>query len=745
MSSRSRGTLFRKYAAYFAGLVSVALLASGLTALYFDYQDTRILVQELQREKARGAAQRIEQFTQTIVDQLRAALLSRPGSPADLQEQRHELLRLLRQAAAVIDVAWIDASAKQQARVSRLARDEIDPGKNWSAHPAVAAVRAGDPYFSPVYFRQESEPYMTVAVGTAQLQTGFALAEVNLKFVWEVVSAIKVGEAGYAYVVDSAGRLISHPDIILVLRGTDLSELEPVRSALAGATALDVGVARASADGQARWTLTAQAPIPALGWHVFVEQPLAEAFAPLYAAAIRTGLLLVAGIALAVVAGLALARKMTAPIRALREGAARIGDGRLQERVEIATGDELEALAAQFNRMAERLHESYSGLEQKIEERTRQLAAANLAKSRFLAAASHDLRQPVHALGLYIAQLRDVRSIDERERLVAKIETSSAAVSELIEALLDISKLDAGAVTPQPAEFGIQTLLNRLEGDFAGAAQAKGLRLRVRPSPLRVVTDPLLLERILMNLVANAVRYTHEGGVLIACRRRLGTARIEIWDTGIGIPSGHKERIFEEFYQGPHLGEGSRGLGLGLAIVDRLAALLKVRIEVRSSEGRGSMFAVEVALAARPSAPAPAVTEPQVHVRFDGALALVVDDDAAARDAAAGLLTHWGWRVVSAASGDDAIASLRDARLDVIISDYRLANNELGTEVIERVRAVCRADIPAVVVSGDATVDMLAGGEDLHLLHKPLQPAKLRALLQHLRAQRSLFTERVIE
>jgi signal transduction histidine kinase/CheY-like chemotaxis protein len=730
---RPRRTLFRKYAAYFAGFVTAALLASGLTALYFDYLDTRALVHELEREKARGAALRIQQFVQTIVGQLQAAGALPAG---DAQEQHFELLRLLRQAPAVIDVVRIDGSGRQQLKVSRMGRDELGPGRDWSAHPAVVATREGRPYFGPVYFRQESEPYMTIGVRAGQ--GGLVLAEVNLKFVWEVVSAIRIGDSGYAYVVDAAGRLISHPDIALVLRGTDLSALEPVRRALAGAAAPgdEISIASLAADGRDRRTLTAQAPIPALGWHVFVEQPLAEAFAPLYASALRTALLLVAGIALAVAGGLALARRMTAPIRSLQAGAVRIGEGRLQERVAVATGDELETLADQFNRMAEQLHESYSGLERKIEERTRQLAAANLAKSRFLAAASHDLRQPVHALGLYVAQLQEARSAEARERLIAKIATSSGVVAELIEALLDLSQLDAAAVTPQPTGFAVQTLLNRLEADFAAAAQARGLRLRVRPATLRVATDPLLLERVLMNLVANAVRYTREGGVLIACRRRAGMARIEVWDTGAGIPREQLGRIFEEFYRAPsHAGE--RGLGLGLAIVDRLAGLLGLRIDVRSVEGHGSMFAVEVPLAVGASAAAPVAPEPQMNVRFDGALALVVDDDAAARDAAAGLLASWGWRVVVAARGDEAIAGLSGIAPDVILADYRLADDELGTEVIGRVRKACGADVPAIVVSGDVTAEVreLARGAGLHVLHKPLQAAKLRALLQHLRAQ----------
>jgi signal transduction histidine kinase len=739
--SRLRGTLFRKYAAYFAGLVSVALLASGVMGLYFAYRDTRALVEELQREKARGAASRIQLFVITIENQLKAALLSHPGaSPADFKEQYFELLRLLRQALAVVDVAWFDVSGLQRMKISRLARDELSLGRNRPVHPGVAEALRGKPYVSPVYFRQESEPYMTVAVGSERAEVGVVLAEVNLKFVWEVVSAIKIGATGYAYVIDSSGRLISHPDISLVLSGTDLSRHVPVREVLAGtgAAAGDLSIARFSADGRERRTLTAHASIPTLGWHVLVEQPLTEAFAPLYASAWRSGLLFLFGIVLAVGAGVVLARRMTAPIRSLQEGATRIGEGRLQERVEVSTGDELETLADQFNRMAERLRESYAGLEQKIEERTRQLAAANRAKSRFLAAASHDLRQPVHALGLYVAQLHDAKSAAVRQQLLGKIEASAAAVSELLEALLDISKLDVGGVTPQPTEFTLQPLLSRLEANFSISAQAKNLRLRLRPSPLRVATDPMLLERILMNLVANAVRYTREGGVLVGCRRRGRHARIEVWDTGVGIAATQQERIFEEFYQAHALtDETSKGLGLGLAIVERLARLLELRIDLRSKEGGGSMFAVEIPLSTGPATAIPAAAaDPKAHMRFDGAVALVLDDDADAREAAAGLLAQWGWRVISCGTGDEALTALDKSApsLDAIISDYRLARDELGTQVIRRIRAAFGRKVPAVVVSGDVTVELqeLARREDLHLLYKPLQAAKLRTLLHHL-------------
>ena len=366
MVSGERRTLFRKYAVYFAGLVSVALLASGLLGLYFAYHESRALIEELQREKVRAIALRIEQFARLIEVQLRAPLVLRAAGVSENPNELHlELIRLLRQAPAVIDVAWVDGSGVQQVKVSRIGRDEIGPAKNWSDDPGFIAARTGAFHSSPVYFRAESEPYALFAVGSEDVEVGIVLAEVNLKFVWEVVSAIRVGNAGYAYVVDSDGRLISHPEIGLVLRKTDLSGLQQVRAALvaAGNSDSNVTIASASANGLRHVSLTAHASIPLLGWHVLVEQPLAEAFEPLYDAALRAAALLVFGIAIAVAAALALARKMSAPIQILREHATRIGEGGLDERVEIATGDELQALADQFNQMADKLRESYAGLE----------------------------------------------------------------------------------------------------------------------------------------------------------------------------------------------------------------------------------------------------------------------------------------------------------------------------------------------------------------------------------------------
>src|SRR6185437_7333465 len=254
--------------------------------------------------------------------------------------------------------------------------------------------------------------------------------------------------------------------------------------------------------------LSAYAPVASLGWFVFIETPSAEAFSTLYGSLARSAALLVAGLLAAFACGLVLARRMIAPIQALRTGAARIGGGDLGHRISIRTGDELESLGDQFNAMAARLEESHATLERKVEERTHQLEAANLAKSRFLAAASHDLRQPLHALGLLVAQLRDSGSADERRRLTERIGAAVAEMNELFNALLDVSRLDAGSLTPDLKALPVAALLAKIGRTFAHTAYDKGLSLQVVPTSAWVRSDAILLERILLNLVSNAVRYT---------------------------------------------------------------------------------------------------------------------------------------------------------------------------------------------------------------------------------------------
>ncbi|HEY0583444.1 MAG TPA: GAF domain-containing protein, partial [Chloroflexota bacterium] len=369
----NRQPLFRKYAAVFVILVSGALVISGLLQMYFAYQENQAALLSIQREKAAGAATRIEQFLQEIERQMAGAIeLGQPGRLISIEQRKSDYLRLLRQVPAITEITYLDPLGLDQIRVSRLAMNVVGSGTSFATDPKFLQSRAGQTYFSSVYFRNESEPYLTMAIREAGGQTaGVSVAEVNLKFIWDVVSQIKIGQAGYAYVVDGSGRLIAHPDISLVLQQTDLSGLSQVQAARTDGPAATIATAL-----RGRQVLSARESVDPPGWSVFVEQPLEEAFAPLYASLLRTVLLLLAGVILAVMASLFLARRMVRPIEALQAGAAKIGAGGLDQQIHVRTGDEIEDLANAFNRMTRQLRDSYATLEQKVDERTRDLADA---------------------------------------------------------------------------------------------------------------------------------------------------------------------------------------------------------------------------------------------------------------------------------------------------------------------------------------------------------------------------------
>lgn len=377
-----RGHLFWKYVVLFVTLVSGALLTSGLVEIYFSYQENKSALIRIQREKAEAAASKIEQFINEIERQIGWTIQPRWSARAEVLEQRRfDYLRLLRQVPAITEVSYLDPEGKEQLRVSRLAMDVVGSQADFSKEPKFVRPRSGKTYFSPVYFRKESEPYMTMAIAEAGEAGGVTVAEVNLKFIWDVISQIKVGKAGQAYLVDSDGHLIAHPDISLVLQKRDLASLPQFQAARAFPQAERPDTKREATivqDLQGRKVLTAHAPIVPLGWLVFVDLPVREAFAPIYSYLFRTAVLLLVGLGMSVLASLFLARKMVMPIKALQAGAARIGAGALDQRIEVRTGDELEALADEFNTMTAQLQESYANLEHKVEERTRELAQSVL-------------------------------------------------------------------------------------------------------------------------------------------------------------------------------------------------------------------------------------------------------------------------------------------------------------------------------------------------------------------------------
>src|ERR1700687_2776661 len=367
------GPLFRKYVALFLAVVCVALLTNGIFEIAFSYREHKSSLIRIQREQAEAAAAKIGQFIKEIESQV-GWTTQLPWSAGTIDQRRFDGLRLLRQVAAITELSQLDSTGREQLRVSRLAMDVVASQAALSKEPKFAEAVAHKVYYGPVYFRRESEPYMTLALTGTRRDAGVSVAEVNLKLIWDVVSQIKVGDRGQAYVVDAQGRLIAHPDISLVLRNTDMMRLDQVKAARSAGADPSVAPVQEAQDIRGRNVLTAYAPVTPLGWLVFAELPIDEAYAPLYVSIERSGALLLAGLVLAFLSGLFLARRMVGPIQALRAGAARIGSGDLSQRISIKTGDELEALADQFNDMAGRLQESYAGLEEKVEVRTRELA-----------------------------------------------------------------------------------------------------------------------------------------------------------------------------------------------------------------------------------------------------------------------------------------------------------------------------------------------------------------------------------
>jgi class 3 adenylate cyclase len=353
-----RRGLFLKYVVLFVSLVTGVLVINAAVDLYFAYQDNRRASIEVQQEKADRAAQRIESFVREIERQF-GWMKKSEWAALPVEQRRLDYIRLQSQEPPIRDLVQLDDQGREQLRVSRLSRDIVGAGTDRSSDPAFVEAMAHRVYFGRVYFREESEPYLTIAVAHGH-KSGVTVAEVNLKFIWEVISQIKVGKDGNAYVVDRLGRLVAHPDISLVLRRTDMSGLVQVATALKPQGQPVTAVDGRNLTGAS--VLSAYAPIPALGWLVFVELPTAEAEQPVVDTGLRALGLLVLGLVISGGAAALLARHMVVPIRAMQRGAERIGSGDLAHRLSIRTGDELEALAEQFNRSAAALAEQVEEL-----------------------------------------------------------------------------------------------------------------------------------------------------------------------------------------------------------------------------------------------------------------------------------------------------------------------------------------------------------------------------------------------
>lgn len=460
-----------------------------------------------------------------------------------------------------------------------------------------------------------------------------------------------------------------------------------------------------------------------------------------------------------------LSRGVIRPIMRISQLIERIGRGDFASvqalRSQPTQRDPLHQLQANIYLMADRLAQVRQDQEtqialatQALREKKEEAEVANLSKSRFLAAASHDLRQPTHALGLFVARLAQLPHDVQTHALIGNLEASVRAMQNLLDGLLDISRLEARAVQVNKHPFALSGLLHQLQHDLGPKAADKGLRLRVRPTDLWMLSDATLIYRVLLNLVGNAVRYTEHGGVLVAVRHRpsAGQLLLQVWDSGVGIAPEHQQAVFAEFYQVANPArDRTKGLGLGLNIVQRTLALLGHPLSLRSVPGRGTCFSLSLPLASsQASAPLLAVPAPELASAGDdvrGQTVLVVEDDTLARAALVGLLESWGMRVLAAADAAQALACVAQpgaSAPSVIVSDYRLPDEDDGMALVLRLRQQLGYPVPACLISGDTDPALIqrARSAGLTLLHKPVRPAKLRSLLRRLLQSSGMGAER---
>lgn len=761
--------LFRRYLKMLTALICGTLLVLSVAYLALAVQQQRERADVLLVAESRLATVQIQAFLSSIVASMSWVLdYDQPGTALNLDALRDESQRLLRKNPSLLQLRYLGANACVLLEISRI---DVDRKARCGESPLPAGqrtlfarAREQQVAYGPVQFRDGSAPYVELAIAARGVGGGVLVAQIDLRQIHATITGIHVGSTGYAFIVDGDWQLIAHPDSMLVLRHLDLTKSPAV------AAALLTGPLQATVltpDIDARYVLSAAVRVPGPNWRVFVQLPATEAFQPIFTVLWLTLLAALLAMIGAVAASYVLAQRMSNPILALRAGAEKMGAGDLQTRIAVTTGDEVELLAHEFNRMAGALGESYAQLEEKVRQRTlaleqsseqvqaqaQELSALNAelsvrlgelaerkdeaerasaAKTRFLATASHDLLQPMHAVGLMVGILRQKIRYPDVSRLVMKIEVAVQGMESLFSSLLDISKLDSQAVTMDMQAVEIANLFGFIGLHYQPLALEKGIALRIARCSYVVHTDPALLERIVANLVSNAIRYTEHGKVLLGCRRRGDMLHVLVYDTGIGIPEQFQTSIFDEFYQ---INQGGiphgKGLGLGLSIVRRCATLLGLTPLMWSMPGRGSVFGIAIPLARQTARKDLHGISGGDHEVLRGAFIVIVDDDQDACDAMAHLFQAAGSHVVSAHGSEMARKRLVDhlRTPDLIVTDLRLGQDDSGLQLIAALRADNAHPIPALILTGEShppAADTLP--PHCRLARKPVGHARLFTL-----------------
>lgn len=754
---RPRGSLARKYAIFVGSAICIALGLNAVIGTFFAFADQRALVVRVQQEQAQAAAERIGSFVADIMRQLdwvsQSGISNNPG-----EDRRLDGLRLLRQVPALLELRQTGLDGRELLSLSRFERDSVDSGADRSRDAAFQGAMARNRYYGGVDFRRGSEPYMVLGKRIVAPTDGVAIATVNLTFIKDLVSRLKVGQAGRAYVVERSGRLIAHPDLRFVLRNTDLRPLlaEHERaisdSGTTGAPATGLSVD----DMEGRAVLSVMAKVPELDWSVVIDLPQREAFAPIYSSILRSLTILVAALIAGVLASIVLSERLAAPIKALSEGALRIGRGQLDERIAIRTGDELQELGDQFNLMAARVQESRAVLEDRVIERTAALAAAldqasagqraaeqarqvaedaTRAKSRFLAVVGHDIRTPLSGV-LGVLEILDRKRMTQRDRrLVDMAAAAGDTLINLANATLDLSRLEAGTESLELRDYEPAALLAAATALMQSAAERKGVALALDPSAvagLRLHGDPGKVNRVVLNLLRNAISFTDKGEIVVSARLEPSSRClvIAVRDTGIGIEPAMQEQIFQDFVQvDPETGRRSGGVGLGLAICTKLVDLMEGSLAVVSAVGQGSTFTVT--LPAVPAKSAKAAEQVKEIAPAERSMTvLVVDDEPVTREVAQIMITRAGHKALAAESGEAALDLLAQRPADLVLLDMQMPGLD-GIETADAIRAMPDIAQPTIVMlTADVSPESIRRLREAGLTMVLSKPATSAALLQ---------------
>jgi len=674
-------------------------------------------------------------------------------------------------------LVWRDSELKELER--RIEADSFDP----RVRPWFRKAEKGLIWTSPYIFFSSGKPGVSTAYplilpdGTKK---GVVGVDIELDQLSSFLGELDLGDSGSAFILGQSGEVIAFSNPKLMAQKGDGSKTMPRFKNIeeladpVSKEAYHSFVKKVRSVGEDGITFTSfrvggethhgafiQFPNPAWPWTIGIYLPEGDFLGGVKQALYANIMIALFITLVAIFAGLLIARSITRPIMELRDKATAMAKGEFDVNLEgesafKETADMIDSFRGMIKGLREYenknkeltdgLKESRSGLEVMVAERTRELLLAKemaedatQAKSRVLAAASHDLRQPLQALTLFVETLAMTSKDEKQHRLVGKINATVEALDGMLELLLDISKLDAGLIHSKMTTVDLGSILERLADEFQPLGEVSGLQLKfVLPRDCQVFSDRVLVERILRNLLTNAMRYTNEGRILIGCRRDGKKVRVEVWDTGVGIAEDQLTKIFRDFYQVGNLARDRRkGFGLGLSIVSRLSMLIDADLDVKSTLGKGSVFSISLPLAEDEAENLPvldAVPHVTKMIRREGGTVLVIDDEPDILAGMSELIELWGHNVIAVMSSGDALDAISDPAQvpDLIIADYRLGGGDRGDWTIERIRKAFGAKIPGVLVTGDTTPEMLAEADEVELtvLHKPVPTHQLRQLIE---------------